>query len=61
MSAISKIDSNLNNEFKFYTSYLAFKKLKSEGVITKVEFNKITKKLIEKYHVDILPFMLNIA
>lgn len=51
----------MNNEFKFYTSYLFFLNMFNEGVLNKKEFQKITKKLICKYNVYITPFILNIA
>lgn len=51
----------MNNEFKFYTSFLFFKKLKDEKIIDNKEFKKITIKLIDKYKVSIIPFMLDIT
>ncbi|WP_407926329.1 SHOCT domain-containing protein [Anaerococcus faecalis] len=51
----------MNNEFKFYISYLIFKKLRDENVITQREFKDLTQKLSKKYNADILSFMLDIA
>lgn len=51
----------MNNEFKLYTSYLFFLRLRDEKIITKKEFKEISKKLIEKYNPSIVPFILDIA
>ncbi|WP_407654232.1 SHOCT domain-containing protein [Anaerococcus porci] len=61
MSATSRIGLAMNNEFKFYISYLIFKKLRDENVITQREFKDLTQKLSKKYNADILSFMLDIA
>lgn len=61
MNAISRIGLAMNNELKFYTSYLFFLNLMEKKIITNKEFKEITKKLIEKYEATIVPFMLNIA
>lgn len=58
MNVISRIGLAMNNEFKFYTSYLFFLKLKNESIITNKEFKEITNKLIEKYKAKIVPFIL---
>lgn len=61
MNAILRIGLAMNNEFKFYTSYLFFLNLREKKIITNKEFKVVTKKLIEKYEATIVPFMLNIA
>lgn len=58
MNATLRIGLAMNNEFEFYTSYLLFLKLKNESIITNKEFKEITQKLIEKYKVKIVPFIL---
>lgn len=61
MSAISRIGFTMNKEFLFYTSFLVFKDMADEGILTKKEFKIITRKLMDKYRVTILPFMLDIT
>ena len=61
MSAISRIGFIMNKEFLFYTSYLVLKNMADEGILTKKEFRIITHKLMDKYHVTILSFMLDIT
>lgn len=51
----------MNNEFKFYTSYLFFLNLKNSRIITNKEFKEIVQKLIEKYNAFIMPFLLEMA
>lgn len=48
----------MNDEFKFYTSYLFFLKLRNADIISNKDFKKITKKLIEKYKATIVTFIL---
>ena len=48
----------MNDEFKFYTSYLFFLKLRDVDIISNKDFKKITKKLLEKYKATIVPFIL---
>ncbi|CRH94222.1 Uncharacterised protein [Chlamydia trachomatis] len=57
-NATSRIGLAMNNEFKFYTSYLFFLKLRNADIISNKDFKKITKKLIEKYKATIVPFIL---
>lgn len=57
-NATSRIGLAMNNEFKFYTSYLFFLKLKKADIISNKDFKKIIKKLIEKYKATIVPFIL---
>ena len=58
MNVTSRIGLAMNNEFKFYTSYLFFLKLRNAEIISNKDFKKITKKLIEKYKATIVPFIL---
>ena len=54
----SRIGLPMNDEFKFYTSYLFFLKLRDVDIISNKDFKKITKKLLEKYKATIVPFIL---
>lgn len=61
MNAISRIGLVMNKEFIFYTSYLFFKRLYDEKIITKQEFKNITSQLMEKYRATKVPFILHIT
>lgn len=61
MNVTSRTGLAMNNEFKFYTSYLIFKEMLDEGILEKSEFQIIVYELIEKYDSYILPFMFDIT